>query len=255
MRNVLVLNDFSDQSRIGITYANAVIKKIGGHLLILEIPQDNIQAKKNKDLFYSELSLTTQFQLTFLNTHHDFLIDIENIAKDHEVDLIILGISREQTGDSVLDMNTYEKLLQKVDIPVLITANLNGNIILQDIGFILSDIKHVSSREIKQVKELSQFLNAKIHLLYVLGKDEPNRIEVLKTLEEIANQNDLTSSTLNIVHNDKMLDGVKSFSNRKNIDIITLSGQDSIWKDKAAEVANEVLENQFCSLYWYPHYE
>ncbi|NBC82177.1 MAG: hypothetical protein GVY19_02235 [Bacteroidetes bacterium] len=250
MRNVLVLNDFSDQSKIGITYANAVIKKMGGHLLILEIPRDNILNKADKDLFYSELSLTTQFQLTFLNTRHHFPDDIEKIVNDEDIHLIIMGISREPTNNSMLDVATYENLLSKVNIPVLISANLNGNIILQDIGFILSDINNVSTKEIQRVKELSNFLNAKIHLLYVMGNNEPNRIEVLKALEEIANRNNLTSSTLNVVHNDRLLDGVKSFSSRKNIDIISLSGQNSIWKDKAAEVANEVLENQFCSLYW-----
>jgi len=254
MENILVINDFSHQAKIGLTFANSVIKKGGGSIVILEIDAgDRKQTTNQKEIFYSEISLVRNFDLTFDQVDEISLEKILEKIKAHNIGLIVQGVSLSQKDGSGLNLEIFDAMTKKPECPpIMLTANINGNVILHDMGVLIPLDDEISEVEIRRIKALNQKLKTKLHLLHVAEPGKRNNIEVIERMENLANEHSMESATFNILQNDDTLDGVKMFTSRKNIDIITVLGQQTRWNTRASEVADKLLNKQYCSLFWIP---
>jgi nucleotide-binding universal stress UspA family protein len=248
MKKILVPCDFSKAAEEAFKFAVTIAKQNEGEIHVLYVI-DITFLRGNSTLsnayafnvnFLKEIENETErkFQvmwekyapmtmtIKYKHVISSLTLEIENYIKSNAIDLVIMGTHG--NGDARFGSNT-EKIVRNSPVPVLSIprAPVNiKNIVLP----ILSD--QGTENFVKEVKNLQNFFEAKLHLLYVntplFFKSDPDST---KELEQFAQSKGLINYTTNVRSDYTIEAGITHFAKETNSDMIAMGTH--AWKGLA----------------------
>lgn len=244
MKKIIVPIDFSKHSEDALKAAALFSKKTSitiYALHMLDIQELNVsqseEYNKEKTLFLLKLAekrfkifLKKDFledvKVVPIIKHFKVFKEINNIAKEINADLIIMG-SHGATGlkEFFLGSNT-EKVIRYSECPVLIIKNELKDVTFNDVVF-ATDFSNETIPAFKKMLDSLSFLNARKHLLYVNLPNE--KFKTSPEMDELANNFLMEAEgnidrliNVNFVCAKSIEEGILNFSNAIGADLITL---------------------------------
>lgn len=245
MKKIIVPVDFSQHSEYALKAAALLAKKKDAEIFALHM-LDMVENSVNESLNYQHektiflLKLAEKRFTNFLNKeylkevkvtpiikHYKVFSEVNDIAKEENADLIIMG-SHGASGlkEFFVGSNT-EKVIRFSEIPVLVVKNELQDLTFDNIVF-PTDFSDELVNTYVQAKEVVKIFNGKLHLLYV---NTP--YDNFKTSAEMENMavnflNKAEGNTdilddINFVSDRTIEKGILNFSNSVGADLITVS--------------------------------
>ncbi|MDZ7846382.1 MAG: universal stress protein [Owenweeksia sp.] len=189
MKNICVLVDFTDTSKVAIRYACDLANKAQARLQILHVMESSAKkpaAQVEHELEeFSSLSETCKTEYQFIIEVGSFMDMIPRLLKQHETDLVIIathgvkGIFHTVQGSEVL------KLVQSFGIPAIIMQNQTPPD-LSDIKKILFPIASHENFEIKinQTATIASLFGAEVQIFALYPEDGPPADNLSQNLEK-----------------------------------------------------------------------
>src|SRR5690554_3040985 len=248
MKKILVPVDFSKHSEHALEVAASIAKKQDSEIIALHMMGLNdavVTRNQSKEVFeamyYMRLAEKRFAELLdkdylkdvkITDTVHNFInfSEINDIAKEMEVDLIVMG-SHGTTGlrEVFVGSNT-EKVVRTSEIPVLVIKHRSENFNPKQ-GVFACDFLENSIGPYKRAKRMFDKLGIEMEMLYVnLAGDFRSTREIekriLKFLTDAEVDNPLSTLNKVIQYNDYSVEaGIFAYSQVTNADIIALPTQ------------------------------
>lgn len=245
MKKIIVPVDFSEQSEYALEAASILAKINNAEILALHMLEisnavltkaDNM--KQMESLFF--LRLAEQKFKDFLNKdylkgvkvtpiikHFKVFSEVNEVAKEHHADLIVMGSQGASGIKEVLVGSNTEKVVRYSDIPVLI---IKHNPILMDFENMVfaCDFSEEAIEQYIKAKEMAVKLGAKMHLVYVNlpGSMFKSSAEIEKQVATFLRKADGGIEKMNEVNyvNDYTIEkGILNFSNVIGADLIAVA--------------------------------
>ena len=245
MKKIIVPVDFSEHSEFALEVAAMLAKKHGGEILALHMLEmsnavltkaDNM--KQVESIFLLQLA-EKKFE-AFLNK--DYLKDIKvtpivkqfkvfseinDIAKDHKADLIVMGSQGTSGIKGVLVGSNTEKVVRHSDVPVLVIKHNPILMTFENVVF-ACDFTEEAIEQYKRAKSTIKQLGATMHVVYVNlpGSKFKSSAEIEKQVANFLRKADGGIEKMNGVNyvNDYTIEkGILNFSNIIGADLIAVA--------------------------------
>jgi nucleotide-binding universal stress UspA family protein len=184
MKKIIVPIDFSEQSEYALEAATMLAKKNNAEILVLhmlEISNAVINKAENmkqmESLFFLKLAekkfeefLDKEYlkgvKVTPIVKHFKVFSEVNEVAKENEADLIIMGSQGASGIKEVLIGSNTEKVVRHSEIPVLV---IKHNPILMDFENVVfaCDFSEGAIEQYLKAKDVFEKLDSKMHLVYV----------------------------------------------------------------------------------------
>ena len=245
MKKIIVPIDFSEHSEYALETAAVLAKKnnaeiIALHMLeisetILTKGEEDLQvetifflklAKKRFDEFLDKDYLK-DVTITPIVKHFKVFSEVSDVAKKHDVDIIIMGSQGTGGIKEVLIGSNTEKVVRHSDIPVLVVKH---NPILMDFESVVfaCDFSEDSVNSYLNASKMFKSLKTKMHLVYVnlpgnKFKSSPEMEKRVADFLKTANGNLDTMNTVTYVNDYSIEKGILNFSNVVGADLIAVA--------------------------------
>ncbi|MEM9679629.1 MAG: universal stress protein [Bacteroidota bacterium] len=245
MKKIIVPIDFSEHSKYALEAAANLAKKYDSELLVLhmlELSNAILTASGNaineEAVFYLKLAekkfeafLDQDFledvTLTPIVKHFKVFSEVNDVAKEHDADLIVMGSHGASGVKEVLVGSNTEKVVRHSDIPVLI---IKHNPILVDFenAVFASDFSEDSVTSYLNAQQLFKKLGATMHLVYVNSPDGNFRssTEINKRVSEFlkkADGNLENVKNVKVVSDYSIEKGILNYANHIGADLIAVA--------------------------------
>ncbi len=245
MKKIIVPIDFSEHSEYALEAASNIARKYNSELIVLhmlELSNAILTAGSNalneEAVFY--LKLAEQKFETFLDKpylegikvtsivkHFKVWSEVNDIATEHDANLIVMGSHGASGIKEVLVGSNTEKVVRHSDIPVLV---IKHNPILFDFenGVFASDFSDDAVAPYLKAKATFGTLGAKMHLVYVNSPDGNFRSssEIDKRVADFLKkaEGDLSNlSNVHVVSDYSIEKGILNFANVIGADLIAVA--------------------------------
>ncbi|MCH9659293.1 MAG: universal stress protein [Bacteroidetes bacterium] len=244
MKKILVPVDFSDHSEYALEVAAQLAKRYDAEILTLHMMGlSEAVLTKNE----SQEVMEAMYYMKLAEKHFDEFLDkdylkgikvestvqnykvfseIDKVAKEYEVDLIVMG-SHGSSGlkDIFVGSNT-EKVVRTANVPVLVIKNRIVNFTTDTMVF-ACDFSLDYIPAFKNAKALANVFASEFRLLYVNTPERFKRSSEMmeKAFKFLANvgNNDLELYESVVYYNDKTVeDGIFTYSSANKVDIIAV---------------------------------
>ncbi len=184
MKKIIVPIDFSEHSEYALETAAVLAKKYDAEILALHMLElsnalisnaENLQQEET--VFYLKLAekrfqdfldkdYLKDIKVTPLVKHFKVFSEVSEVAKEHGVDLIVMGSHGASGLKEVLVGSNTEKVVRHSNIPVLV---IKENPILTDFENVIfaSDFSEEAIKPYLNASRMFEVLDAKMHLVYV----------------------------------------------------------------------------------------
>lgn len=242
MKRILVPTDFSECAGHALEVAATIARKEGARLYIMHIIQipsyeSNTSIESYQDiaegLFLMKLvkqkfsELLAQPYLKDVNVLELIQFDsvyesISRQAKEHEIDLIVMG-SHGASGarEFIIGSNT-EKIIRTSEVPVLTIKSQYHDFSPKNIVF-ASNFYGESSWNFDAIRKFSRLFGSTIHLLKV---NTPNNFETTpfseRLIEDFVKETGLVHYESAIFNDEKVEDGIHHYCERVGADLIAM---------------------------------
>jgi nucleotide-binding universal stress UspA family protein len=236
MKNILVPTDFSETANNAAEVAASIAKKTNSRIYLLHVvnlleygDEDEVSkklfvmklVKKKMDAliaqpFFEGVNVVVALQYELIYEQ------IWNHAKQHEIDLIVMG-THGVTGvsDMFLGSNT-QKVVRMAECPVLTIKEKPANMDFNNLVF-ASDFGPQSEKLFWKISEFVKFFKSKIHLLRVCTVSDFEVTDtIVKRIEDFAKKLKLNNYTINVYNANYIESGIISFSNSVNANLISI---------------------------------
>lgn len=195
MKKIIVPIDFSEHSEYALETAAVLAKKYDAEILALHMLElsnalisnaENLQQEET--VFYLKLAekrfqdfldkdYLKDIKVTPLVKHFKVFSEVSEVAKEHGVDLIVMGSHGASGLKEVLVGSNTEKVVRHSNIPVLV---IKENPILTDFENVIfaSDFSEEAIKPYLNASRMFEVLDAKMHLVYVNLPDNRFRSSV-----------------------------------------------------------------------------
>ena len=245
MKKIIVPVDFSEHSEYALEAAAGLAQKFGSELIVLHMLElSNAIISSANDTLNQEavfyLKLAEQKFETFLDKpyledvivtpivkHFKVWNEVNDVAKKHNADLIIMGSHGASGIKEVLIGSNTQKVVRHAEIPVLV---IKHNPILMDFenAVFASDFSDEAVASYLKATQLYDNLGTKIHLVYVNSPDGNFRSssEIDKRVANFltkAEGNLENLNKVNVVSDYSIEKGILNFANVIGADVIALA--------------------------------
>jgi len=245
MKRIIVPIDFSEHSEYALETASNLASKYGSELIVihmLELSNAIISAASEslneEAVFYLKLAeqkfdafldkpYLEGIKVTPIVKHFKVFSEVNEVAKELDADLIVMGSHGSSGVKEVLIGSNTEKVVRHADIPVLV---IKHNPILLDFenAVFASDFSDEAISPYLNAKVTFDKLGAKLHLVYVNSPDGSfkSSTEIDKCVSSFLKkaEGDLTSlSSVNIVSDYSIEKGILNFANVIGADVIAVA--------------------------------
>ncbi|HSI90530.1 MAG TPA: universal stress protein [Adhaeribacter sp.] len=247
MKKILVPTDFSQEAYHAFDIATQLAHKSGAEVILLNVIElgrtGNFSATADtmnnniEQIYVLKLMEATHLQMRKLVASNRFpdvvvteMVDvasifqkIRSVVKSELVDLIVMGTKGASGMNEMLIGSNTEKVVRQADCPVLTVKGEAGSFDVRSIVF-PSNFREESPFTVDVLKYFQQLFDAQVHLVYI---NTPTTFgtsrESKGRLQDFANRYGLQNYTLNI-HNDAVEeDGIVSFANEVDADLIIMA--------------------------------
>jgi nucleotide-binding universal stress UspA family protein len=244
MKKIIVPVDFSKNSELALKAAALLAKKYNSTLYVLhmldlqEVSLNESESfQQEKTMFFLKLAqkrfknflkkdYLENIEVKPLIKHYKVFSEINEIAKEVDADLIVMG-SHGASGlkEFFIGSNT-EKVVRYATVPVFVIKNELINTEFKDV-VVATDFSFESIPTFKNVLKTLDVLNARKHIIYVNLPNE--KFKTTFEMEEMANNfyTELEGNADRIISTSFVCDnsiekGILNFSNAVGADLITV---------------------------------
>ena len=244
MKKIIVPIDFSEHSEYALKTAAKLAKKANAELLVLHMLElsdiiltETDSQQQQKAVFF--LKLVEQKFETFLDKeylkdvnvtpivkHYKVFSEVNDVAKEHDVDLIVMGSHGTSGFKEFFVGSNTERVVRNSETPVLVIKNE-----IKDINFgtavFATNFEEENVRPYLNATSMFEALGAKLKLLYVNLPNEhfKSSVEIEKKIAEFLITADGNLDKLNDVayQADYTVEqGVMNYANKVGADIIAI---------------------------------
>ncbi|WP_115461478.1 universal stress protein [Winogradskyella aurantiaca] len=245
MKRIIVPIDFSEHSDFALEAAANLARKYDSELLVLHMLELSSailttagNAINEEAVFYYKLAeqrfeefLNKDYlegiKVTPIVKHFKVFSEVNEVAKDHDANLIVMGSHGASGVKEVLVGSNTEKVVRYADIPVLV---IKHNPILLDFenGVFASDFSEEAIMPYLKAKLTFKKLGAKMHLVYVNSPDgnfrSSTEIDKRVSLFLKKAEGSLDSiNEVNVVSDYSIEKGILNFANAIGADLIAVA--------------------------------
>ncbi|MDN3492275.1 universal stress protein [Winogradskyella bathintestinalis] len=245
MKKIIVPVDFSDHSEFALEAAASLAQKFNSELIVLHmlelsnaIISSSSDALNQEAVFYLKLAeqkfvdfldkpYLQEIEVTPIVKHFKVWSEINDVANEHQADLIVMGSHGTSGIKEVLVGSNTEKVVRYSDIPVII---IKHNPILLDFenAVFASDFTENAVEPYLKAKTTFDKLGAKVHLVYVNSPDGNFRSssEIDKKVTNFLKKADgdlKNLNNVNIVSDYSIEQGILNFANLIGADVIAVA--------------------------------
>ena len=245
MKKIIVPIDFSDHSENALKAAAFFAKKEETEIYalhMLDIQEVNLsqsaEFSQEKAVFFLKLAeerFKKFLQKDYLNglkvipiiKHYKVFKEINTIAQEVNADLIIMGSHGASGLKEFFTGSNTEKVIRYAETPVLVIKNELNDVNFSDVVF-ATDFSQESIPVFKKIINFLEFLNAKIHLLYVNLPNEnfkttPEMDALVNNFLMTVEGNTDRLPSVNLVCSRYIEHGILNFSNAVGADLIVMA--------------------------------
>lgn len=243
MKKILVPIDFSENSEYALRVAASIAKQQQAEIIVLhmlglsEAILTKDEAQETAEAIYylklAEKRFSTFLNKDFLNgikvtetvQNYKIFSELNEVAKENNVDLIVMGSHGSSGLSEVFVGSNTEKVVRTSDVPVLVIKHRIDEFIIKEAVF-ACDFKIENIKAYNKAKRLFELLDATLHLVYVnLPGDrfrDSNQIEKrIKDFLFKADSGNLENFENVYVQNDYSVEsGIFNYCKKVNADII-----------------------------------
>lgn len=237
MKRILLPTDFSENAYNAISYALHFFKDEKCHFILLNtLYNSDYIIYSSLNTLYENNSLKKLEQLRkrivteFNNPNHEFKLvssfnmlyqEIEERAKNKEIDLIVMGTNGASGGEEILFGTHTVHAIQIAKCPLLA---IPSNYKYKELEHILFATKYeidFAQYQMSLIKNLAEKRNAKIHVMHA---NFGNRLsdEQLQSKKDLDNFFDKTPHDFNSVYKDSVPEAIEEFNKEKPIDLLVM---------------------------------
>ncbi|VVV01385.1 universal stress protein [Mesonia sp.] len=237
MKRILLPTDFSENAYNAISYALHFFKDEKCHFILLNtLYNSDYIIYSSLNTLYENNSLKKLEQLRkhivteFNNPNHEFesvssfnmlYQEIEERAKNKEIDLIVMGTNGASGGEEILFGTHTVHAIQIAKCPLLA---IPSNYKYKELEHILFATKYeidFAQYQMSLIKNLAEKRNAKIHVMHA---NFGNRLtdEQLQSKKDLDSFFDETSHDFNSVYKDSVPEAIEEFNKEKPIDLLVM---------------------------------
>ena len=245
MKRIIVPIDFSEHSEFALEAAANLASKYGSELIVLHMLElshailtSNGTSINEEAVFYLKIAeqkfdafLDKPFlegiKVTPIVKHFKVFSEVNDVAVQHEANLIVMGSHGASGVKEVLVGSNTEKVVRHADIPVLV---IKHNPILLDFenGVFASDFSDECIKAYLNAKTTFNKLGAKMHLVYVNSPDgnfrSSSEIDKRVSLFLKKADGDLDNLTnVHIVSDYSIEKGILNFANTIGADLVAVA--------------------------------
>ncbi len=245
MKKIIIPIDFSEYSEFALEAASNLARKFDSELIVLHMLElsNAILTAGNDSLneetvFYLKLAerkfetfldkpYLEGLEVTPIIKHFKVFSEVNDVANEHDADLIVMGSHGTSGIKEVLVGSNTEKVVRHSDIPVLV---IKHNPILFDFenGVFASDFSDDAVAPYLKAKTTFNKLGAKMHLVYVNSPDGNFRSssEIDKRVADFLKKADGDLEGLrdvNVVSDYSIEKGILNFANVIGADVIAVA--------------------------------
>jgi nucleotide-binding universal stress UspA family protein len=152
-----------------------------------------------------------------------FLVEeLVKTVEDENVDLIIMGTEGAHGLNKVLFGSITASIIEKVGCPVLVVPGEVPYKPIQEIVF-STDLRHEEQYELQYTIELARLFGAHISMLHVKDHVFEEEVNLVARMEAIMNKGEYSNMSLNIDKSPSNKEGIYSFAEKVNADIIVMT--------------------------------
>jgi nucleotide-binding universal stress UspA family protein len=248
MKRILVPTDFSEEAYAAFEIATQIAQKTGAEIRLLHSIElgytpnfaataDYLPTTGADQMFIMKLMETTRGQMRkmiatnkFPDVHIVDEVDVDDIfhkirksVNEEQIDLIVMGTRGVSGLNEMLIGSNTEKVVRLAHCPVLTVKKGATPFDVRSIVF-PSNFREESSITVDVLKYFQNLFGAQVHLVYI---NTPTTFgtsrESKRRMEDFATRFGLQNYTMNI-HNDSVEeDGILSFANEVNADLIIMA--------------------------------
>ncbi len=243
MEKLLVPIDFSDESKNALKFAVKIARQEKATIDLLNVieqtgkaafsatgepPSSNVNMD---DVFTLKLMKKTKADLHKLieeNSYEDvvkgYKVEVDAVAPLHEAitnavekngyDAVVMGTKGSKGLNEIIFGSNTEKVVRNATCPVFtIKKGIDVNSI-KDVVF-PSDFQEDLDITGRKLKEIENFMGARIHMLYVDPyKDHKSKESAFEAMEDFASKHGITNYTHNIIENNNVEKGIEEFTKK-----------------------------------------
>ncbi|WP_420570863.1 universal stress protein [Kordia sp.] len=245
MKKIIVPVDFSKHSEYALEAAASLARKYNSEILALHMLElsnavisDDDNSKKAETVFYLKLAeqkfkdflekpYLKDIQVTPIVKHFKVFSEVNDVAKEHNGDLIVMGSHGSSGLKEVFIGSNTEKVVRHADIPVLVVKH---HPILMDFEKVVfaCDFSKKAIKPYINATHLFKLLGANLHLVYVNlpGTSFQSSSEMeLKVADflKIADGNLDNMENVHFVNDYSIEQGILNFASTKGADLIAVA--------------------------------
>ncbi|MCC5931675.1 MAG: universal stress protein [Cyclobacteriaceae bacterium] len=212
---IYLVHFFPEPYQSSMTVTGDVNKKIDDemHLFNIEmVNQANQKLQHKAEQAHSEGFIVYQQVL-----NSKFSEGIHEFVSQHNIDLIIMGTSGEQTFGEQFTGNHVEKTVYEVDCPVI---SVKGNYNPSNFGKIVLAMEEIpkgdSNKNFKFLKYFTKALNATVHFAYVTDQilESKQVSEIQHRLDLLAIEHGMTNYSVSVINHRDETTGIIQFARK-----------------------------------------
>jgi hypothetical protein len=260
MGNIVVINDFSEISVNGLALAGQIAKITGSKVYILndihfsdflksedklldmEFQSSHIQDRpeglKFKNIMNS--AFTDEIETEQVIIKENFIENIKSIIENIKAELLITGVHLYEDFNSDLYPHKVEEAVKDITCPVIIVNHTDNLERIHNLGVMFYRFDQDELSKLGWIKEFGENLHAKIHLFGIAGQIIKDNLDVIRKLENIATEYAPDSISVNTVIYSDLIDGLKFFLKKNNIDFFVLLSKPAS-RNIVSEIISEIL--------------
>ena len=243
MKKIIIPVDFSPHSEYALETAAALAKKHNSELIIMHMLElsesifSSSSSDKSEETAFMLMVTNKKFEsfldkpylegitITPMIKHHKVLKEVDEVAKELDVDLIVMGSRGHNDYDGVFLGSNTEKVVRHSEIPLLVVKSKPETVDFEHI-VIATDFSTNSVSAAKVAMELLSKLGKKVTLLHInlpnahfLSTDEIED-KVSKFLKE-TNREDWKDNVA-LISDYNVEEAILGYADKHNIDAIAM---------------------------------
>lgn len=184
MKKIIVPVDFSKQSDHALQYAAGIAKKYDGEILALHMLELSPALLTNSEITPSEntvflLKLAEKrfgefldkdylkgVQVTPVIKHFKVFSEIDEVAEEHDVDLIVMGSHGADGLEEIFVGSNTEKVVRSSSVPVLVIKS-NTPVFAVERFVFACDFEEENIEAVRKAKKMAELFEAEFKLVYI----------------------------------------------------------------------------------------
>ncbi len=179
---------------------------------------------------------------------------ILNCTKNEEIDLIVMGTNGNYSQTLFSHQSHAEFLINHSSIPIITLKCDRSNLNVDKIAFV-SDFLEPENYQLDTLKKVQSIFDSTLILLKILTKRQIRpKEEIIKTIENFAEKNELNKYEIHFYEDQSVEHGVSKFCAEKDIDLIALgthqrSGFSKFFRHS---ITDDIVNNVFHPILTFP---